>query len=359
MAKHRKKEEYKSLFEYYGFTKKDEQECPVVSGILKELTPKRIKQEIEKIQAVKLPVELLKWVEEYEKVGDRDRFLWRWIRQGDEDVVKAFGISKNHFYLVQTVIFLIHMFTNLVDDVSERQEGENNLLKELLKIPLISHDANITVDTDQLCKKDQEYWKFTEKVWRGVNRNMKNLSYYKKVRSIFEYDIDQLLNTVKYSSLIYNHPYLVNKTEHSLYLSHSMQLIFVFDLYLMCFRFNSQRVAKSREVILCLQKMLRIGNDLATWEREVKKKDFANGISAYIVDSHHGMNVEVFKLGKGEIAQIARELGIERVLLREWEGNYQKVKEFGIENNLSINVEKLLCVVEKITFNHLAAKRNI
>lgn len=40
MAKERKKEkeEFGSLFEYYGFTKKDEREYPVVSGILRKLT---------------------------------------------------------------------------------------------------------------------------------------------------------------------------------------------------------------------------------------------------------------------------------------------------------------------------------
>lgn len=49
----------------------------IAEKILSGITPEKIKKEVEKIKATKLPPKLEECVKEYEKVGERDRFSWK------------------------------------------------------------------------------------------------------------------------------------------------------------------------------------------------------------------------------------------------------------------------------------------
>jgi len=342
-----------NLFSYYGFTEKDTKKYPVISRILKQLTPERIKREIGVVQKVKLPSELQRWVKEYKKVGERDEFIWKWIYRGDKIIIESFNILEKYHRPIIETIFLFEMFTNLIDDISEKHKGDESLLSELLKIPLDRSSINF----NQLDRGEKEYLSFTTKVWYKIETTLRRYPYYREIKPFLTYDIYQLLNTTRYSFLIYSNPNFVNKLEYWIYLSQNMQIVFVFDLCLMCSKFNTKDIGKIREIILYIQQMLRIGNDIGTWEREMIKEDFANGICVYAIDSGI-LSEEELKKNKIKIIKKIKYAKIERAILIEWEDVYQRLKHFGKENNV-INAKKLLFATEKILFDYLVSKGHV
>lgn len=324
----------------------------IIEKILRQLTPERVKREIETIQRVKLPPEFRKWVEEYKKVGKRTELLWKWIYNADKTVTDLFNIPRKYYYSITEISFLLHMLTNLIDDVSEVTNGKN-LLNELLKIPFDQKNIEI----DKLNNKEKKYLKFTVKVWYEIDKKSKKFPYYRNVKEIFEYDLQQLLNTTKYSFLIYRNPYLVNKTEYWMYLPQNMQFTNVFDFCFMCSKPDFKNIGPLREILLHAQKMARIGNDMGTWEREIKKGDFANGICAYAIDLGILSVDELKKENKFKIIKEIKESKIEEKIFEEWERSYCKIKEIIKKNTLrNLNVKKFLPTLEKITLYHLGSR---
>ncbi len=154
--------ESKSLLSYYGFTKSEHRKYPVVTGILKQLTPERIKEEIEEVKKVELPPELQKWVEEYEKVGGRNEFLWKWLYGMFKIVHLPFILQSTEKKLLN-IKLLFTMFITLLDDVADRNGGQT-LLKSLLEIPFQKGNFNF----NKLDAKEKKCFELTLALWNHI-----------------------------------------------------------------------------------------------------------------------------------------------------------------------------------------------
>lgn len=342
--------ESKSLFYYYRFKKSEQKKYPVVTGILKQLTPERIKEEIEEVKKVELPPELKKWVKEYEKVGERDGFLWKLFLSGIKDVNYINTEEKYKKSLLEAQ-FLVAMFVVMLDDVADSQK-DSKLLKELLKI---AYYKNCTKQNN-LNKKKRLYLNFSIKIWNRINALIKPYPHYKKFKENFDYDIKQLANAIDFDYIISRNPYLVNKAEYWMYSFHTMYFVFTDGLYLMCAKnFDNSEINAFRDIFWHAKKMVRIGNWLSTWEKEIKKGDFSSGVFAYAVDSKIITPKELADNNYEKIIEKIKKSNIESELLKEWAGCYEKIFNFAKKGRM-MSVNKLLYTLRRLLLLELISK---
>ncbi len=334
-----------SLFEYYGFTKTDEKKYPVVSGILKELTPERIKEEIEKVQKVELPNELKKWIAEYQKVGDRNPFIWKWVYFSSQKITPPLSNKKIEEDLWKTKV-LLFMFDTLIDDISDKKMNKE-LLEELLMIPFID------LRKGKISGNDKKYYDTTKKLWEYIIKKINNFPRYKEFESLFLFDIMQVFDAMRYSYLVNKNPYIVNKMEFWEHLSHNMMAMVCCSVDIMCsVNYKKEEIGKIREVFYYAQKMARIGNWVSTWEREIYEKDYTSGVLAYSMEK--GM-VDLREIEEETTIKKIKNEKIEADLLFEWEDCYKNIFK---KNSVikSINIKEFLKGMEQFITLHLSSR---
>lgn len=102
--------------------------------------------------------------------------------------------------------------------------------------------------------------------------------------------------------------------------------------------------------------MGRIGNSITTWEREIKERDFVNGVIAYVVDMQ-AITIEDLKKHKepAKIINKIKILKVEKKLLKEWEECYFNIKKIAKKAEI-FNIEEFLRRLEKLLILHLISR---
>ena len=323
----------------------------VIQEILRQLTSERVEREIEAVQKIELPPDLQKWVENFNKVGDRPDFIWKWLYKVNKIWVYS-HIQEKYSSLLIRVKTLYDMFIVLLDDVAETK-GKEDLLNELLKVPFKQEFIKISY----LNQKDGQYLKFTQKLWNKIINTCKQFPHYKEIKDFFNYDTIQFLNAVNYAYLVFKYPYFVNTRECWLYIPHSMQILIDFDLDLMCCsKYINEDLGRARRTVLCLQEMGRIGNWLTTWEREMKEGDFTSIVIPYALE-HKIVNLkELQGRNKNKVIEKIKKSGIEDFFLnQEWESRFKMLDKLSRESKLVDNKE-ILKRAKYLIFMHLLSR---
>jgi len=324
----------------------------VIRKILKKLTPERIKKEVEAIQKVKLPPELKKWVKEYEKVGERPDFIWKWTYLGMKKITlpSVTRRYKKSVWITKTISIILN---TLVDDLADKRKNKT-LLEAALDI--CSPRPGAQIKLSRFSKKDRGYLGLIKKLWKVLNKTIRTYPRYGEFKELFLYDYQQFLNSMKYSYVINKNPDSINLTECEVYSAHNMQGVIALTIDLMCSpKFNKKELGVLREIGWRAQRMGRIGNSITTWEREAHESDFSSEVFAYSIEKGVITAKDLQKKNKDKLVMKIKKSGTERYFLKRWESYYNNIR--GLSKKIkSTNIKNLLSGLESLIIMHLSSR---
>jgi hypothetical protein len=164
----------------------------------------------------------------------------------------------------------------LLDDVAD-QHGNTQFLDALLELTCWGGSRQ----PKGLSAEQKRHAEITRALWEEYQTRVAEYPRYKAFEPVLRFDLLQSFNTMRYSHLVNDRPYLLNMVEHDLYTPHNMMQTSFATLDLMCSpRFPLEEVGTLREAVFHAQCMGRIGNLLSTWRRELANRDFTSGVFA-------------------------------------------------------------------------------
>jgi len=314
---------------------------------------------MEEVKEYKLSKEILQLIQEYENIGgERDIFLWKWLRYltGSRDPGFMFStVPKEYTSSVADVKTTLILFIALIDDLADKYKNKQ-LLKEEMKIPFNKSEISFGYIKNE---KELNLLKFTMSVWDYVESTLKTYPNYQEFRDIFEFDVKQMLNSVYHSCIVNTNLSSINLMEANIYGGHNMAIFLCADIDFMASpTFDKSELPWMREIIWNAQQMARIGNWISTWERELWENDFSSGMFAYsIINDIITINELSSKdeTKKMEVIKKIKNSNVESYFLKEWKKDYEAITNLKSKVN-SLDVDSYLKGLEQILKFHLASR---
>lgn len=316
-----------------------------------------IEAEIEEISGHELPDPIADLAAEYdEHVGQRDRFLWKWIHALLPHVTLP-SVPPEHEQTTRDAKTVASMFVALVDDLGDR-DRDRATLNEASKIPFEWQSVNYDrpdVDAEVLGVADRIWSRFDAMLERAPRRS--------EFQEVFEFDVTQTLNAIEYSYVVNENLAMANQAENWIYGCNNMMLFPYADVDLMFWPgFDRSELTVLRQTVRRAQKMARIGNWVTTWERELDEGDFTSGVVVSALESGLVSSDELYALQNGatndeieRIVDTVKEHGLEQKLLDTWERNHREARELVSMTN-SLDLERYLDGMETVLQYHLVSR---
>ncbi|ELY86342.1 terpene synthase family protein [Natrinema altunense] len=291
-----------------------------------------------------------------ELIADRDRSTWRWLDRVEPEF-RLSCVSDEYGQRVRDAKVLATMFITVIDDVAECH-GDRTTLEELLLVPFDSRPA----DPDR-AGVSGEYVRFQQDLWDALLEQYAAGPRAAEFADLFRFDVRQALQSVDYSALLAQYPGLVGERELRTYDVYNMMLFPFADIDLAnALAFESRELSAVRDVVAHGQRMARIGNWIATWERELAEGDYSSGVVVRALESGVVSRADLQAIRTAPtdttvdpIVDRIRESGIEAEFIDQWCREYESATDYCGEID-SLDVRAYLEGFEPIFRSQLARR---
>ncbi|ELZ17951.1 hypothetical protein C477_12122 [Haloterrigena salina JCM 13891] len=264
-----------------------------------------------------------------DRIGDRDRSTWRWF-DAVEPEFRLSCVNDERGRCVRDAKVLATMFITVIDDVAERH-GDRATLEELLLVPFDSRPADPTRDG-----VDGAYVRFQQELWDALLSQFREGPRAEEFEPLFRFDVRQALQSVDYSALLARYPGLAGERELQTYDVYNMMLFPFADIDLAnAPEFERRDLSAVRDVVARGQRMARIGNWIASWERELAEGDYSSGVvvralesGVVSIDELRALRREPSAEAVSVIAERIRDAGIEAAFVDRWRREYERGADY-------------------------------
>ncbi|UPW01145.1 hypothetical protein M0R88_03345 [Halorussus gelatinilyticus] len=282
--------------------------------------------DVEAIADHDLPPEVTELVEEYERFdGTRDPFLWKWFHWLTPQFTFSF-VPDEHVADARTAKMLAGVFITIVDDFLEK-DHDRETFDEAVKIP----HAVYEMDADREGVQTRQL-ELVRDVWTTLLDVLERAPSSEEYLPLLRFDTEQATNAVHYSYLLDSYPELANTRELTVHESHNIMMFAYADVDLMFGpTFPRSDLATLRQMVWQAQMMARIGNWIATWERELHETDFSSGPVVHALESGLLDYEDLDRLRTDQefreaVIEDLREAGVEAVFFEQWQSHYEELE---------------------------------
>lgn len=273
--------------------------------------------------------------------GNRDKFVWKWIGRVIEELTVVNSQTAKEEKL------LLSIFITTIDDIGEI-EGNKEVFQKACRIPW----DNVETTNNKI--------KFLSQTWNKISKKLQEKPQYERFKETFFFDLKTCFEAMNYTRVVNKNPEMFNQTELKTHDKYGMPLFLFVDIDLMHHtHIEESEIRQIRSTVDELTYIVRVGNWITTWEREIQENDLISGVVGKALQENIITYEEMKQLDSEALINKINNSGIETEMEQSWKANYDSINSKAPQLE-TFNLKSLVTGVgEVMTHYELRPTKNI